>query len=336
MSTKQQPKQAKNISVADEQPESFLTKAEEQPKSFLTKAEQDKVNFLIELSKRVKFECPPSEYQWRQVIDPTLFTYKVQDTSFIVDPVPMTTTTRSGVPRLRTEFNSPCVIKQNDIDNLITAASIPHKRMGINVAALINYDAKAFERELSRYNAGIDAANHRFAVVPQSVPALRQTTNEEDEQKQSIDINRIKDMLHILKSVDVTFRYGIYIGKYCEDALRLAPITDEDSFWSAVARIDYKDAEERRQLTDWNVDISQVVQIMTHDIYVAKYTAMINRISEHIDRGILVNYGVVHHIIFKGDHYYNLINEAPDFITWVLAEHNFWNIPKYIKKKIQN
>jgi hypothetical protein len=332
MSTESHSEQAKNISMEQHNVDGS--------DPVLTKAEKDKVNYLIDLSKRVKFECPPSDYQWKPIVEPTIFKYKVREISFIVDPTPVSMATRNNSIPPKTEYNSPSVIKQNDINNIIMAASIPHKRMGVNIASLINYDAESFERERRRYNAGLEALNRRFSINENSqvpIPAIipSQPLLNEDEQKRTHDPSMHKDMQHILKSIDVIVRYSTNVGRHYDAALRLAPIVDESSLWVAIARLDYKDAEERNLVADWNVNIDAVVHVMTRDVYVAKYTAMADRISEHVDRLTVASTGVVHHIIFKGSNYYNLINESPDFIVWVLDEHNYWNIPKYIAKKIQ-
>lgn len=207
--------------------------------------------------------------------------------------------------------NRPCVIQsESDIKNII---NLVVNNKDKNISEIINYDEKEYIQTYLEYKNNKDNISNKMAESIEQIIELGKQSND-------FYYQRDEDILLLFKFMG--FNKNIF-NKY----INLHNPISIENFWNEISKQNYLDKSESYK---WWADPDYIIHIIKHNEYIKKYKNMSIILEPYINKEIQLSTGIIHHIIFKGEIFYNYVLESPDYALFILNENQFHNIPKLL------
>ena len=185
---------------------------------------------------------------------------------------------------------------------ILNLASLPYKKIGITITDILpSYNPENIGNYQKYYSNTIDVFENKN-ICTASIK----------------DLDELDNLLE----------------KKTNKPTRIAEIESKitiENFWTEIDKFDYRDKTGRESIKNWTIDIKNILDILQSKIYIDKVIQLKTSLKNILTDDEFDSTGICHHIIFKGNNYYNCIIESPDFILFEITENNIHHIPKYIE-----
>jgi hypothetical protein len=206
------------------------------------------------------------------------------------------------------KINRYCIIKsEKDVKKIIDIICCLDKQ---NIADILSYDNNVQPKIIN------ENENKQLETINDILNMGKQTND--------LYYKKETDKLKIMKFM------GINISIFNKIRNSFTPLQPEN-FWNEIFKQKYLDRTEN-YINNWCIDPDYIIHIIQSDEYIKKYKFINELIEPYINNQIQLNSGIIHHIIFKGELFYNYIIESPDYALFILNENQYHNIPKFLMR----